>query len=309
MKIQPPNEPHGRTGFRSKLALFGCVVLVLVCVATIKYVQIDDMPLSFVLPASLEATLLRSTAPKAMTSPFRYTFNANGILNESGDMDTSSSPYFWLNSGGRLYIKDGIGQTVQGPLKKGIFWQLLYAKNNSLDTGGGLYPQNLFRLLTRSKWSNVSQEVRFNITNLNLTDTPNRDSWSGVFLMSRYQDSDNLYYAGVRQDGSLVIKLKQGGTYTTLSQSAFIATTTSYNRDRNPNFVPEDRWLRLKSDTVTKSDGTVEITLWFDENDDGSYEHTLQASDRTHAGEGYAGIRTDYFDVLFDDYTLRSIKP
>jgi hypothetical protein len=156
----------------------------------------------------------------------------------------------------------------------------------------------------------MSQEVKFNIQKLNKTDTPNRDGYSGILLMSRYKDGNNLYYSGIRQDGDAVIKKKKNGTYTTLAQKATKFKTSSYNKTTNPNLIPERKWMRLKETTVTLADGSVRIDLYLDDNNDGTYEKILSATDtsNTVSGSGYTGIRTDYMDMHFEDYRVTKLN-
>jgi hypothetical protein len=263
---------------------------------------------SFLVPG-LAKNVEAATAARAVSSPFLYTFNAAGVVHETGSMNESSSPYFWLNSGAKLIIKDGIGSTVLGALSSKDRWYTMYNKSSSVDTDGGKYPQNLFRLVTRSKWDNNAQEIKFNIASVNLTNTPNRDGYSGILLMSRYLDGDNLYYAGIRMDGKAIIKKKYKGTYYTLATKQVFSGT--YNKTSNPNLIPEDKWMRLKSAVKTQSDGSVDITLSLDRGN-GVYETILSAKDTKANGggtintEGYVGVRTDYMDVLFDNYRIES---
>jgi hypothetical protein len=253
---------------------------------------------------------------QAATSLY-YTFNSDGVLAESFPMESSSSKYFWLNSGGKLPIKGGVGGTLQGPLPANDYWRVLYGKNNPLDTGNGYYPQNLFRWVTRSTWTNISQELPFKITKMNLTDTPNRDGYSGVLLFARYaSDGQTTYYAGVRQDGTPVIKKKYKGTYYTMSQPAAIFSNGSpYNKDTNPNLIPENKWMAIKFDVVNKADGTAALNLYLDQNYDiktaRNWKLVASATDAPNKygstpvlTTNYAGIRTDYMDVLFDNYRL-----
>lgn len=257
----------------------------------------------------------RATAPIAtQASPLHYRFAVDGTLHETGSMSESSSPYFWLNSGGRLILKGGIGQTIQGALSSTDRWRILYNASSAVDTGNGFYPQNLFRLVTKSSWTNVEAEVRFNINKLNMTDTPNRDGYSGVLLMSRYQNGQNLYYAGIRMDGKSVIKKKVGGTYYTLASGTAFKADSAYNKYRNPNLIPENRWMRLKSVTRDLPDGSVKISLYMDTSDTGTWQLLLETIDRDGLGglkaihgSGHAGIRTDYMDMLFDDYRLTEL--
>ncbi|MES2216070.1 MAG: hypothetical protein V4481_02130 [Patescibacteria group bacterium] len=257
----------------------------------------------------------------AATNSLYYTFNQDGTLAESFPMDSSSSKYFWLNSGGKMVIKNGLGGTQQGPLPAADAWRVLYGKNNPLDTGNGYYPQNLFRFVTRSTWNNLSEELPFKITKMNLTDTPNRDGYSGVLLFSRYSgDGQNTYYAGIRQDGTAVIKKKikiggaSSGTYFTMLQTSQIFPGT-YNKTTSPNLIPQDKWMALKLDTINQADGSVKLDLYLDQNYNASTTRTWKlvasATDSNGKyngtpilGAAYAGIRTDYMDVLFDNYRL-----
>lgn len=255
-----------------------------------------------------------STTARPVTSPFIYTFNSPGVLDESGSMNETWSPYFWLNSGGKFIIKNGVGETAQGPLPSSDYWRELYGKTNALDTGNGYYPQNLFRLITRSRWDNVIEQLRFKITHINLTDTPNRDGYSGVLLFSHYQDEYNLYYAGIRMDGTAVIKKKVGGVYYTLAQTPIWKNGRDYNKYTNPNLIPENRWMGLKLETKDNADGTVSLTLWLDQTDTGAWHQVLAVKDSqsstgapTVRGAAYAGIRTDYANVQFDQYRLTKI--
>lgn len=299
-----------RTGF-----LFMSVTIsILIALLTFMYFAATNMKLAEYVPDGLRASSLFAVEARPVTSPFRYTFNADGILNEAESMAKSTSPYFWLNSGGRFYMENGIGKTIHGPYERGLLWQILYAQSSSVDTEGGLYPQNLFRFITRSTWKNVAHEVRFNITRVNKTNTPNRGGWSGILLMSRYLDGNNLYYAGLRMDGSVIIKKKLKGTYYTLAQKALPYATTKYNFTTNPNLIPEQRWMRLKVETVTAPDNTVHLDVYLDENDDGVYVKILSAIDtagvngsQVLSNAGYMGIRTDYADVQFDDFILKNI--
>jgi hypothetical protein len=138
--------------------------------------------------------------------PFRYTFSVEGNLNEVGEMRNSSSPYWWISSGGFLELKDGTGRTIQGSLDLGEKSQLDYEEANSVDTDGGIRPQNIFRMVSRSKWGDISQVMYYKIEKINLSTSPNRKASNGIQQMSRYADQDDLYYTALRVDGKAVIK-------------------------------------------------------------------------------------------------------
>src|SRR2546426_11951599 len=93
-----------------------------------------------------------------------FNFNTPGVLHETGSMSGSASPDFWLNSGAKFITTDGRGETIQGPLPDDDRWRLCYERSNPTDTGNGYYPQNLFRLVTKSRWNNFIQGVQFRIT-------------------------------------------------------------------------------------------------------------------------------------------------
>mgnify|MGYP001596701553 FL=1 len=246
-----------------------------------------------------------------VNSPFKYNFQVDGILDEVGKMDDGSSPYFWLNSGGQFFLKDSIGKTIQGELGQFNKWRLAYAVSNPSDTDNGYHPQNIFRLVTRSKWQSFQQEIYFRITKLNMSASDNRNASNGVLFFNRYQNGNNLYYAGIRVDGAAVIKKKINGSYYTLAQKSFYNADASYNRDTNPNLIPGQKWIGLKSEIKTNSDNTVSIKLFIDKDKTGNWILAAEAKDdgKTYGGtailnEGYAGIRTDFMDVEFDDYQI-----
>jgi hypothetical protein len=249
-----------------------------------------------------------ASSARVIPNPFHYRFHVDGVLEEAGSMETSSSPYFWLNSGARLIIASGVGQTVHGALPLNDFWRILYGRNNPLDTGGGFYPQNLFRLVARNTWQNIEQQVRFKIDQLNMTETPNRDGYSGVLLMSRYKDGQNLYYTGLRMDGTATVKKKKSGIYTTLGSARVFSAESGFNRDTNPNLIPGEKWMGLKS-RVEDVKGGARITLWLDREDNGVWEKILEVTDKSNPikGSQHAGLRTDYMDVTFDDYKLTEL--
>lgn len=241
-----------------------------------------------------------------------YTFNTAGMLEETRLIYESPSPYWWLNSGGLLLMREGMGATQHGPLEEGSQWQQIYSNTNPLDTENGYFPQNIFRLLTRGVAENKRQEIRFSIDAVHLTSTPNRGGWSGIFLINRYRDDDNLYYAGIRMDGYAVIKKKYDGVYYTMAYAKLFSPEVSYNKDAISNLLPDNRWMRIRSDITTQQNGSVIISLWLDETDNGAYTRILEATDAPGAhqetdalyGAGHGGIRTDYMDISFDEYRI-----
>ncbi|MEA2626055.1 MAG: hypothetical protein QOD06_2100, partial [Candidatus Binatota bacterium] len=231
------------------------------------------------------------------------------VVEEAGNASDSWSSGWWVNSGGRLISDGSNGGTIQGELPAGDRWRALYGRNNPTDTDGGLHPQNIFRLVTSGEWKELTQEVTFRIRALNLSSSPNRSASNGVLFFHRYQDGDDLYYAGVRVDGSAVIKKKLAGVYTTLASRKIYPGT--YDREAMPNLLPVGRWIGMRTLTQDLPGGGVSIRLEIrDPADGGAWTPVLEADD-TGAGpsgpaidvEGHAGIRTDFLDVEFDDYS------
>ncbi|HET7293277.1 MAG TPA: glycosyl hydrolase family 18 protein [Vicinamibacteria bacterium] len=258
----------------------------------------------------LPVALALATPAATVTSPFLYTFNSSSELEEAGSMSESESPYFWLSSGGRFYT-GGIGETVHASLPTNDYWRLLYAKNNPLDTDNGYHPQNVFRLVTRSRWGNARQQVYFRIAKDNLSASPNRAASNGVLLFNRYKDENNLYYTGVRVDGAAVIKKKIAGKYYTIAYRK-IFPGAAYDRVTNPSLLPKNVWMGLTAEVLNRSDGSVRLrvhvnqgdgvwALVFDVLDDGRY------GGAPFAQTGYGGLRTDFMDVDFENYLLKAL--
>jgi hypothetical protein len=237
-----------------------------------------------------------------------YQFTVDGYLSETGSMNESSSPYWWLNSGGYMTLDGNRGMTAQGTIPTVNSWRSTYASANSLDTDNGTHPQNLFRLVSRSTWGNVRLEGRFKINRDNFSASPNRNASNGLLLMSRYQDAgDTLYYAGIRVDGTAVIKKKHKGTYTTLAQKEIFPGT--YVDGGKINLLPHDVWVSMKSETVSNSDGSVSVRLYVKKPGASEFTKILEAKDTSSPikNAGYAGIRTDFMDVEFDDFKATRI--
>lgn len=234
-------------------------------------------------------------------------------LNEAGSMENSSSADWWLNSGGYFYSKKGVGRTFQKLIPKSNRWYKKYRKNNPRDTDKGSHPQNIFRLVTRSKWNNFSQQCYFRINRNNLSKSKYRNESNGLLLFNRYQDGDNLYYAGIRVDGKAIIKKKIDGEYFTMGQKRVYKG--KYDRDDKPNILPKHDWIGIKSEVVTNLDGTVIIKLYVDKNESGDWQLVLESVDdnNKYGGEaikteGYGGIRTDFMDLDMNNYKIQELE-
>lgn len=278
---------------------------------------------AFVLVASLGllAPTLFKKAPNTpaiiVTSPFQYFFSTSGTLYESGSMDESTSPYWWVNSGAKLSLSEGLGQTIQGNLLQTDRWRLIYAIADPIDTDSGARPQNIFRLVTRSTWNNVRLEASYYITADNFSSSQNRNASNGLLLMSRYtMDGDTLYYAGIRVDGTAVIKKKINGIYYTMAQEPVFPGTYSISGSTgtSKNLLPHKTWIRLRSDTVTNPDGSVTVKLSMQNPDGTGWQKLLTATDTGQYGNTapiigarYSGIRTDFMDVKFENFLAQTL--
>jgi len=238
--------------------------------------------------------------------------NQMGTLQESGSMKESASSDWWLDSGGILNIGAQEFSTNKGSLPEDNKWRKLYNKNNPKDTDGGFFPQNIFRLVTKNKWQNLTQQVYFNIDKINLSQSENRFEANGVLLFNRYLDGDNLYYTGLRVDGDAVIKKKVGGKYYTLKEAPFLTKKQKYDRVDNPDLIPTNAWIGLRSEVANIGNNTVYIKVYVDWEQKGDWQLLLEAKDRgSEYGQapftqtGYAGIRTDFMDVKFKNYFIK----
>lgn len=239
-----------------------------------------------------------------------YSFDKNYIIEEKGRRDIQlGHDMFWLSSGAYFISENGIARTHQGELEEENKWRKIYDKNNPRDTDRGLHPQNIFRLVTLGSWTNLYQQGYFRIVKDNKSDSEYRNDSNGLLFFNRYQDGDNLYYTGIRVDGFAVIKKKIKGKYFTLAYNKIYPG--KYDREKNPNLLPHNQWIGLRSEVKNNGDESVNVKLYLDRERDGNWELVAEAVDEPNKfGEnpffnaGYGGIRTDFMDVEFDDYRL-----
>lgn len=242
---------------------------------------------------------------------FEDNFTTTSTLEESGSMSSSSSAKWWMNSGGTLYIGNGVAQSIQGELPTLSKWRLAYLLTNSEDTDNGYHPQNILRLVLRSKWKNFTQEVHMLINKDNSSASSNRNESNGLFLFNRYLDGQNLYYTGLRVDGAVVIKKKTKGVYYTMAYQKFLPG--NYNATSSPNLIPKNQWIGLKSTLTNLPNNEVEIRFYLDLQNNGEWVQVLVAKDdgKKYGGaaiinEGFAGIRTDFMDVSLKSYKIQN---
>lgn len=239
-------------------------------------------------------------------------FSSSFVVEEAGSMAESSSNIFWVSSGGRLTVNNSIADTIQGSLSNTDNWYSVYLSSNSIDTDAGLHPQNIFRLVTKNVWKDVTQDLYFKINNLNLSASPNRNASNGIFMMQRYADSNNLYYTGLRVDGYAVIKKKINGNYFTMASAKVFDGT--YDHDNMPNLLPLNAWVGFRTETINNTNGGVDINIYVDKVGNGTWVKVLSATDNNTSyggnsfnNSGYSGLRTDFMDVSFKSYELNDL--
>ncbi len=279
--------------------------------------------IAFLLLIALVGTILRSpshplsnkrTAMEAASStPAQNLFlSVQGELQEVGSSTESANPDWWPSSGGYFYVAtSGVASTIMGSLPSSDAWRLRYFQNNPVDTDEGYHPQNVFRLISQSKWQNYTAETYFLIKNNNFSASPNRNQSNGLFLLNRYQDANNLYDVGVRVDGAAVIKKKANGVYYTMAYRAIFPGT--YDRTRNPNLLPIGESVGLRTNVTNNATGSVTIVLSVDIGRTGNWKEVLSATDDgiQYGGKpisvpGNVGIRTDFMDVEFGGFRVTS---
>ncbi len=252
---------------------------------------------------------------KSATKVLFQRFGVQKTLQEAGAMGGSASSQWWLSSGGVMLEGNNMFSTNLGSLGAGSSWQKLYAETNPRDTDGGFYPQNIFRLVDRNKQKNLDQEVYFNIDKINPSQSGYCNESNGVLFFNRYQDENNLYYTGLRVDGQAVIKKKINGDYYTMAEKPVFSDGKKYDRQTNFNLIPLHQWIGMRSEVETLDDGTVLIRFFVDSDGSGNWRLVLQAQDSGNkygaapfTDAGYGGLRSDFMDVLFKNYSFQELK-
>jgi hypothetical protein len=302
-----------KTKKESRLIIFlgGIVVLLMVFFVKIKVTTLKNH--KNMNEKSLVNIVKRDKAVKGdvlfqNNKAFQDNFSEKKTLVESSTILESKDKDWWLNSGAIFKVEDGIGKTLFGNLNKDDYWRKNYVDYNSDETSQGYRPQNLFRLVTKTRWQNFRQEAYFRIKYYEKSSSKHRSGSNGIFLFNRYQDGDNLYYTGLRVDGTVIVKKKYKGEYYTIMSKKVLSG--KYNRQANPILIPLDKWIGLRSEVITKKD-RVFIRVFLDRGHDGNWQEIFQAVDdgKKYGNPiifqaGYAGLRTDFMDCEFDDYAI-----
>lgn len=215
---------------------------------------------------------------RSITPPFDYTFDSPAVVSQSSTLDRSASPYFWVKSGSSLAIANGVAKTPTS--------------------------SNYNELFMRTLWQDISESVYTKILSEHLARYANRNPWNGILQYVRYQNDSNYYYAGVRDDGNAVIAKKLNGTYKVIASSKFFPGT--YSKDTHPTLLPQNTWIGLRTNVTTGVNGAAIITLFVDEGRTGNWTKAVSVTDTDNpiTAKGLLGIRTDYMNVLYDDFDV-----
>lgn len=252
------------------------------------------------------AVFLGATAVSAAGN-FRYTFSYPGFFYQASSSDKSTSPYWWLMSGYRLQISNGVG-SAKGSLLQNDSTRLKYASIDPVVTDNGYHPQNAFKMLSKNTWENFSEQIDVKVLATNLSNKANRNAWNAITLVGRYKDNSNYYMTSLRQDGNAVIKKKSNGIYYTMSQSKLLPGT--YSASSNPNLIPIGKNIGLKSSFENNADGSVTVKMYVDIGKTGTWKLATQVTDNGSVGgsaikgAGKIGIFGDFMDLEFDNYVV-----
>lgn len=238
------------------------------------------------------------------TLPLVYLFDVPGTLAQTTYASQSSSPYFWLRSGGILSISGGRAYSNQGKLAATNYWRTKYDAMNPTATDNGYRPQNVFTMFSRASLTNVSVQIYVDRVRDNLSNNANRHPYNGEMLYARYVDDNNYYLAGLHADGTVLIQKKVDGVYTTLASKQFFAG--SYGANGDYDLIPGGKWLGIKFLVANNVNGTPVLSVYTDIGWSGSWKLALTAKDSgsTITGAGLAGITSNFADIELDNFVL-----
>ena len=242
----------------------------------------------------------------------RDVFCVQKVIEEAPNMVVSSSADWWLASGGRVMGDGTVINTLKGKLGGSDRWRKLYARSNPKDTDQGYRPQNVFRLVYRHLYRDYTQQVYFKVLANNFSDSVYRNETNGVHFFNRYQDANNLYYTGVRVDGTVAVKKKVNGRYYTIIETQIYPGM--YTRESKKSLLPVKQWIGIKTKIENLGKGEVSIKVYLDREHTGEWVlvAAVKDSDGAYGGKvfadpGYTGIRSDFMDVEFQDYAVKKL--
>ncbi len=222
--------------------------------------------------------------------------------------DGQSAQGWRLESGG-YFSSGGTGsQTVLGNLSSTDPVRLAYASKYPTESDLGFHPQNLFRLFSTTSWKDNTVDTTVQVQATNVYQSANAHPYNGVYLVSQYQDNNNYYYAGVRVDGTAVIKRKVGGTHYVLANA--VAFPGTYDPVKNPTLIPQKKSFSLRLTSQAAQNGSVVLTLSI--NDSGAWRTLVSFTDTgalyhgTPLAAGAVGLTSDFMDLTIGKLIVTS---
>lgn len=239
------------------------------------------------------ARLAGATAPVLFRDDFNRSdrIETNEYAFWNGTLPPSVISPNWEMGSGTLFVRDGAGYTGHPD-----------AVSPDAASSNGTHSA-IFRLKTRrSDFGDALVSLR--LQTLGLTGTPETPptSWDGVHVWLRYQSERQLYDVSVnRRDGAVMIKKKvsggesNGGTYYDVASGWL-----------RPAY---GQWIDVSTTVTTNADGSVTIRLYT------NGDLVLEGTDHDVGGvppitrPGAVGLRGDNAEFLFDDLTVRALRP
>ncbi|MEA2715577.1 MAG: hypothetical protein QOG91_605 [Candidatus Parcubacteria bacterium] len=245
--------------------------------------------------------------PALMGTPFLYDFSTGGTISQPG-ASGSANAYWWVISGGGLFQTGGVGTTFQGMAPATNYWRIYYATQSPVLTDTGTHPQNIFAMLLRQSYLDISEDIYVRKNADNLANAVNKQAYNGVSLYLRYTNYANFYYVGIRCDGNAIIKKRVNGIYQTMASKKVLPGT--YDLTTSPDLIPTGVWIGLRAAVATQSSGIPKVSLSLDIGRTGLWTLAIETLDDPVkygpkvASAGMVGIRTDLMDMSFDDFSL-----
>lgn len=222
--------------------------------------------------------------------------------------DGQSAQGWRLESGGYLYSGGTGSRTVLGNLSGKDPIRLVYASTYPTESDLGFHPQNLFRLFSTTSWGNNTVDATVQVQATNVYQSANVHAYNGIYLVSEYKDNNNYYYAGVRMDGTAVIKRKVNGAHHVLTTTTAFPGT--YDPIKNPTLIPQKKAFSLRLTSQAAQNGSVLLTLSI--NDQGTWRTLTSFTDTgalyqgTPLTAGAVGMTSDFMDLAIEKLVVTS---
>jgi len=209
-----------------------------------------------------------------------------------------TNEFAYFNPGNRAAVRSPTWIVTSGSLfaQDHAAWTGVPDRGDPGPRSAGVTDSNVFRAVTRrADFQDVT--VSFSLLVQRFMTLAGGPGFQGVHVFLRYQRPDLLYVLSVdRRDGVIVIKKKvpggpsAGGTYYTLAMVHGQAVT--------------GRWEQVRASAVNIGEG-VELDVWLNgrlrlkalDNGVGDTPPIVQP--------GRVGVRGDYTEFKFDDFTVR----